>query len=318
MRIAVIGAGGIGGYFGGRLAAAGHEVALVARGEHLAALRRDGLTVDSPNGDFAVPPTGLTATGDTAEVGAVDVVLLCVKTWQLDEALKALPALMGPETAVITLQNGVEAPVQVAEAVGRDAVWPGTARIIALLAGPGRVRHVGGAGLLTFGEWDGRRSERVERFAEALTGAGVAVELPADPWVALWAKLLFVATAGGLCATVEAPFGVIREQAGTRAMAETAMAEVAAVAAADGVELPAGIVGETMAFLDGQPAEGTPSLHRDILEGKRSELDAWTGSVVRLGERTGTPTPVCAFVYGILSAREAHRRGPNPAAAPAG
>ncbi|MBB6034772.1 2-dehydropantoate 2-reductase [Phytomonospora endophytica] len=309
MRIAVIGAGGIGGYFGGRLAVAGHEVALVARGEHLAALRRDGLTVDSPKGDFTLAPAGFTATGDTGEVGPVDVVLLCVKTWQLDEAVKALPPLMGPGTAVITLQNGVEAPVEVAEAVGRDAVWPGTARIIALLAGLGHVRHVGGAGLLTFGEWDGRRSARVERFAEALNGAGVSVELPADPWVALWAKLLFVATAGGLCATVEAPFGVIREQAGTRAMVAAAMTEVAAVAAAEGVELPADIVDESMAFLDRQPAEGTPSLHRDILEGKRSELEAWTGSVVRLGKRTGTPTPVCAFVYTILSAREASRRG---------
>lgn len=309
MKIAVIGAGGIGGYFGGRLAAAGHDVALIARGEHLAALRRDGLAVDSPNGDLTLPASGFTATGDTAEVGPVDVVLLCVKTWQLDDVLPSLPPLMGPDTAVMTLQNGVEAPVQVAGVVGRDAVWPGTARIIALLSGPGRVRHVGGAGLLTFGEWDGRPSGRVERFAEALEGADVAVELPADPWVSLWSKLLFVATAGGLCATVEAPFGVIREQAATRAMAAEAMAEVAAVAKVNGVELPGDIVDESMAFLDRQPAEGTPSLHRDILEGKRSELDAWTGSVVRLGERTGTPTPVCRFIYGILSAREAHRRG---------
>lgn len=309
MRIAVIGAGGIGGYFGGRLAAAGHEVALIARGEHLAALRGDGLAVDSPNGDLALPASAFTATDDTGEVGPVDVVLLCVKTWQFDDVLTTLPPLMGPDTAVMTLQNGVEAPVQVAEVVGRDAVWPGTARIIALLSGPGRVHHVGGAGLLTFGEWDGPRSERVEAFAAALKGADVAVELPADPWVALWSKLLFVATAGGLCATVEAPFGVIREQATTRALAAEAMAEVAAVAKADGVELPGDIVAETMAFLDRQPAQGTPSLHRDILEGKRSELDAWTGSVVRIGERTGTPTPVCRFIYGVLSAREAHRRG---------
>ncbi|MEV0651111.1 2-dehydropantoate 2-reductase [Phytomonospora sp. NPDC050363] len=306
MRIAVIGAGGIGGYFGGRLAAAGHDVAFVARGEHLDALRRDGLTVESPHGDFTVAP--VTATADTAEVGPVDVVLLCVKTWQLGPAIDALGPLMGPETAVLTLQNGVEAPVEVAEAVGRDAVWPGTARIIALLAGPGRVRHVGGAGLLTFGEWDGGRSERVDRFREALTGAGVTSESPADPWVALWAKLLFVATAGGLCATVEAPFGVIRAQPETRAMVAEAMAEVAAVARASGVELGDAIVEESLAFLDRQPAEGTPSLHRDILDAKRSELDAWTGAVVRLGRRSGTPTPVCRFIHGVLAAREAHRR----------
>lgn len=303
MRIAVFGAGGIGGYFGGRLAAAGHEVSFVARGAHLAALRRDGLAVQSVAGDFTVAP--VRASDDTSEIGQVQVVLLCVKTWQLPDALAALPPLLAPGTAVLTTQNGVEAPDQVAAAVGREAVLPGIAKIFANISGPGQVTHVGGPASLAFAEWDSTASERVTRLREVLTGAGVAVAEPADIWAELWAKFLFVVPFGGLGAATGVPVGVLRSRPGTRRMLADAMTEIAQVANGLGIRLPSDIVPTTLGFIDMQPAAGLSSLQRDIWAGRPSELEAWTGAVVRLGEKAGTPTPVARFLYEVLSARVA-------------
>ena len=303
MKVAVIGVGGTGGYFGGRLAAGGHDVSIVARGAHLDALRSDGLIVDSVAGDFSIAP--VRATDDPRDVGKVDVVLLCVKTWQLTPAVAALQPLMDGGTAVVTVQNGVEAPAEVAEAVGRDSVLPGIARIFASLDGPGRVRHVGGPASLTFAEWDNRSTTRVERFRTALRDSGVPTDVPADIWVELWAKFLFVVPLGGLGAATGAPVGVLRSRPGTRRLLVDAMREIRGVGLAMGVRLADDIVDNTMAFLDQQPAAGTSSLQRDILSGNRSELDAWTGAVVRLGERTGTATPVNNVLYEVLCVREA-------------
>jgi 2-dehydropantoate 2-reductase len=178
MRIAVIGAGGVGGYFGGRLAVGGQDVTFVARGAHLEAIQRDGLTVASVAGDFRVSPAR--ATHDTAEVGAVDLVMVCVKTWQLAPAIDGLPPLMGPDTAVLTVQNGVEAPGLVAEAVGQESVLPGSAKVFASIERPGVVRHAGGPGSLAFAEWDNRASPRVETLRAALVEAGASVVVPDD------------------------------------------------------------------------------------------------------------------------------------------
>ncbi|UUN27855.1 2-dehydropantoate 2-reductase [Streptomyces sp. FIT100] len=301
MRIAVIGTGGVGGYFGGRLAAAGHDVTFVARGAHLDALRHDGLTVESAAGDFAVAP--VRATDDIAGIGEVDHVLLCVKTWQLAPAIAALPPLLGDGTAVVTLQNGVEAPHEVAGAVGREAVLPGTAKIIAQLDGPGRVRHTGGPGLLSFAEWDNRPTDRVERLRTALDGAGVAAVVSEDIWAELWTKFLFVVPPGGLGAVTDAPFGALRSRPGTRRLLVEAMTEIRQVAQALDIKLPDDVVPASMAFLDQQPAAGTTSLHRDLAAGNPSELEAWTGAVVRLGERTGTPVPVNRVLHEVLSLR---------------
>ncbi|MFJ6948982.1 2-dehydropantoate 2-reductase [Streptomyces wuyuanensis] len=301
MKTVVIGAGGIGGYFGGRLAAAGHDVRFVARGARLEALRRDGLTVRSPAGDLSLP---VRATDDPGEIGEADYVLVCVKTRQLPAVLGTLAPLIGPDTAVLPLQNGVEAPAEVAAAVGREAVVPGIAKIIAFLDGPGRIRHVGGAGSLTFGEWDNKETPRVTRLKDALDEAGVTAVVPDDIWRELWAKFLFVVPLGGLGAVTDATIGEFRSRPGTRRLLEEAMTEIHRLAQAHGVALPADIVPATLAFVDQQPAEGTSSLHRDIASGRPSELEAWTGAVVRLGERSGTPTPVNGFLYEVLGLRE--------------
>lgn len=307
MKVAVVGAGGIGGYFGGRLAAAGHDVRFVARGRHLEALRRDGLTVEGPAGQagFSVPAEALGATDDPAEIGPVDHVLLGVKTWQLPAALPLLKPLVEDGTGVLTTQNGVEAPAEVAEAVGREAVLPGSAKIITFLDGPGRIRHVGGLGSLTFGEWDDRPSARVEKLRGALDEAGVTAVVPKDIWAELWAKFLFVAPFGGLGAVTDAPIGALRARPGTRRLLADAMTEIQRVAKAAGTTLPDDIVTATLDFVDQQPAEGTSSLQRDMAAGLPSELEAWTGAVVRLGGSHGVPTPVNGFLYQVLGLREA-------------
>ncbi len=301
MKLVVIGAGGIGGYFGARLATAGAEVVFVARGAHLRALRETGLFVDSVSGDFRVHP--VTATDDPGEIGPADAVLLCVKTWQLPQAIPMLPTLVGPGTAVVTTQNGVDAPDQVAAAVGRDAVLPGLAKIFSSVAAPGRISHVGGPASLAFGEWDNRRTDRVSDLKALLRGAGVDASVPADIWAELWAKMLFVVPFGTLGAASGVPIGALRSRPGTRQALVEAMGEIEAIARARGIGLPSGIVEKTLTFVDQQPAGATSSLQRDLLAGRPSELEAWAGSVVRLGRESGVATPVHGLLYELLAAR---------------
>ncbi len=301
IRIAVLGTGGVGGYFGGRLAAAGHEVSFVARGEHLAALQRDGLAVESVAGDFSVAP--VRATDDTQEIGQVDYVLLGVKTWQLEPAIASLKPLIGPGTAVVTTQNGVEAPQQVADVVGQEAVLPGAIEVIAFVDGPGRVRQVGGAGKLTFGEWDNAVTPRVSALRDALNGSGLTGVVATDIWAALWQKFLALGSVGALATLANAPYGVLRTRPGTRQLMVESMTEIQEVAKATGINLPADAIDTTLAFLDSLPESGTTSLQRDINGGKPSELEAWTGAVVRLGQKSGTPTPLNNLLYELASAR---------------
>lgn len=305
-KVAVVGAGGVGGFFGGRLAAAGHDVRFVARGAHLEALRREGLGVESPDGDFTVRP--VRATDDPDEIGTADFVLLTVKTWQLEDALRSLTPLVGPDTGVVTLQNGVEAPDRVAEVVGREAVLPGVAKIIARVSGPGRIQHVGGEGSVTFGEWDNRDSDRVRRLRAALADASVKSPVAGDVWAELWAKFLFVVPFGSLGAVTDSGFGVLRSRAGTRALLTDGMREIERLAEAAGVKLPEGVVAATLDFIDAQPDRGTSSLQRDILAGLPSELEDWTGSVVRLATRYGIPAPVHGVLYEVLRLREEQRQ----------
>lgn len=299
MRIAVIGAGGIGGYFGGRLAAAGHDVTFVARGPHLAAIRDRGLKVSSVVGDFAVDPASVT--DDPGSIGVVDAVLLAVKTWQLEPALAALPALVGDDTAVITTQNGVEAPEQVAAVVGERAVLPGIAKIFAFIDEPGSVAHAGGPASLAFAEWDNGSSERVLRLRQAITDAGAVAPAPDDIWAELWSKMLFVVPFGGLGAALDATVGELRTTPAWRSLLVDAMREVEAVARARGVRLPASVVAGTMAFVDDQPAGATTSLQRDVLADRPSELDAWTGAVVRLGAEADVPVPLHRLLLEVLT-----------------
>ena len=195
--IAVVGVGGVGGYLGARLVSAGCDVRFLARGENLTALRRNGLRItNSVSGDWSVDK--LRASDDPRDIGKVDFVFLCVKTWQLSAAIEALSSMVGEHTAVVTMQNGVEAPEQVAAQIGRGHVIPGNIRVVATAVGPGEVRHVGGPAALSFAELDGGASDRVMRLREVVRGASLTVLEPANIWVDLWAKFLLVVPIGSV------------------------------------------------------------------------------------------------------------------------
>jgi 2-dehydropantoate 2-reductase len=248
MRIAIFGTGGVGGYFGGRLAQAGEEVIFIARGQHLQALHTHGLRVDSPKGDFVIE--SVQATDAPGEVGEVDVVLLGVKAWQVPEAAQAIRPLVGPETVVLPLQNGVEAPTQLAEVLGAEHIIGGLCRIISFVAGPGHIRHAGADPFIQFGELANRRSDRVEKLRQALAKSiGITAEISPDIQVAMWQKFLLIVGWSGMGAITRAPVGTYLSLPQTRHMLQGVMQEVWSVARAHNIALPAEIVDKTITFM---------------------------------------------------------------------
>lgn len=309
MKIAVVGSGAVGGYFGGRLAQAGHDVTFIARGAHLEAILQDGLHVESLQGDFTIHPAK--ATDRPEEIGTVDVVLCCVKTWQVSAAAAAMMRpLVASETVVIPLQNGVEAHTTLAETLGSDHVLPGTCRLISMIKAPGRIAHVGAEPFVSFGELDGQPSERAEAIAGAFAEAqGLSVAVSADILADLWKKFMLIAPWGGVGALTRAPIGVMRSVPETRAMLENSICEVFAVATAHDVILDAAAADNIIRFIDKLPHDGTASMQRDIMAGRPSELHEQTGAVVRFGEAAGVATPVNRFIYHSLLPLEQKARG---------
>ncbi len=307
MRIAIFGSGAVGGYFGGRLAQAGEEVVFIARGEHLKALLTHGLRVDSLKGDFVVQPVH--ATDDPAQVGVVDVVLVGIKTWQVPEAAEAMRPLVGPETFVLPLQNGLEAAAQLAAVLGVQHVLGGLCGIFSFIAGPGHIRHAATEPFVKFGEMDNRPTERVERLRRTFTRAGVMAEIPPDIQASLWMKFLFVAPISGVGAVTRAPIGVWRSLPETRQMAQQGLREIMAAARARDIALPEDAMNTIMARFDSLPPEATSSMQRDVMEGRPSELDAQIAVVVRFGQEANVATPLHAFIYHSLLPMELRARG---------
>jgi len=308
MRIAIFGTGGVGGYFGGRLAQTGADVVFIARGEHLRAMRKHGLKIDSIKGDFVVHP--IQATDDPEEIDPVDVVLVGVKAWQISEAAQAMRPMVGPETFVVPLLNGVEAPTQLAGVLGTEHVVGGLCGCISFIAGPGHISHVGADPFIHFGELDNRISERVESLRRAFAQVtGVTVEIPPDIQVAIWRKFLMVASWSGIGSITRAPLGTFLGLPGTRQMLQGVMQEVFSVAHARDIALPKDVVGKTLAFMDSLPPNGTASMQRDIMEGRPSELEAQNGAAVRLGQAVGVATPLNTFIYNSLLPLELKARG---------
>ena len=308
MRIAVFGAGGVGGYFGGRLAQAGHDVAFVARGAHLRAMRERGLAVESPAGDFVVDP--VRATERPEEIGPVEAVLVCVKAWQVPEAAAALGPLLGDDTFVVPLQNGIEAADQLAAAVGPGRVVGGLCRIVSYVTAPGRVRHASTAPSIEIGERNGRPSARVEALAAAFAPAiGVRLMVSPDIEAAAWRKFLFIAPLSGVGALAGQPIGAWRHDPAWRAMLRAAMEEIARLAEARGVALGEGAVESAVRAVDAQAEDATASMQRDLLAGRPSELEQQNGAVVRLARAAGLETPVNAEILDRLLPLERRSRG---------
>jgi 2-dehydropantoate 2-reductase len=298
MKIAIMGAGGVGGYFGARLANSGQDVWFVARGAHLAAMRERGLQVYSANGDVLVKPCQ--ATDSPARVGTADIVMITVKLWSTQEALRDAAPMVGAGTAVVSFQNGVVAVDQIQAAYGPARTLGGVANIAALIEQPGVIRHTGTMAQLTFGELDGTLSPRVQALAAACEKAGIMHKASDDIRKAIWEKYVFLVAASGMTALIRLPLGPIREDPDTRALLAQIMSEVAAVGRAKGVTLDADLVDKLLVRLDGLPRPMVASMLGDLERGNRLELPWLAGGVVAMGKETGVPTPANQLVYAAL------------------
>ncbi len=298
MKIAVMGAGGVGGYFGARLAQSGADVTFIARGAHGAAIREKGLRVYSPNGDVLVQPAK--AVSDPAAIGPVDIVMFCVKLWDVESAAELCRPLIGPGTAVICFQNGVDAEERAATVLGAAHVAGGVAAIAALIDEPGTIRHTGTMAWLKFGEMNGLASPRLEAFAEACAKANFEASLSPDITADIWRKFAFLAPLAGATAATRMPIGPILADDDTRRLFVDLIAETVAVGRATGAHLEDGIEDKQLAFARGLPAEMKASMLGDLERGNRLELPWLTGAVVRLGRDLGVPTPVSDTVFAVL------------------
>ncbi|MGC4001522.1 MAG: 2-dehydropantoate 2-reductase [Anaeromyxobacter sp.] len=298
MRVAIVGAGGVGGLLAALLSRAGEDVAVVSRGATLDALRARGLALDSPLGRFTCRPD---AAEDPAALGVADAVLVAVKAWQVAELAPRLRPLVGSETVVVPLQNGVEAPERLAAALG-SAVAGATIHVLAWQVGPAQVRHGGYPPRVTLGaRGQAALAPRLARLADALQRAGVGAKVVEDVDRALWEKLMLVEPWGAVGAAARAPVGVLCSVAPTRALLRGAIGEVGAVARARGVALPEGVEDATLAALEAITPEATVSMQRDLGQGLRSELDDQTGAVVRLAGPAGVPVPIHAALHAALA-----------------
>ena len=309
MRIAIFGSGGVGGYFGARLAQTGEDVTFIARGEHLRALLNSGLKVDSIDGDFVVHPAK--ATADPSEVGPVDLVILGVKAWQVPDAARAIKPMVDTGSAVLPLENGVDAPSQLAAELGDERVIGGLCKIVSFIVGPGHIRHAGFEPSVVLGELDNRRSERVRKIHKAFAKAGVNATIATDIQVSLWTKFLFISAFSGVGAVTGEPAGKIRANPETRGQLVRAMEEVYSLARARGVNLPEDSVEKALASVDGLPDEATSSMQRDIAAGKPSELESQNGAVVRMAHEAGVKAPTHESIYSALRPLEIKARKPR-------
>jgi 2-dehydropantoate 2-reductase len=303
MKIAIIGAGGVGGFFGARLQQAGADVHFVARGAHGAAMRVEGLRVESPLGDIHLPRVNVT--DNPADIGPADIVWLAVKLWDMDAAITSMRPLMAPHTGVISFQNGVEKDDILREAFGDRAVMGGVAYIATNIDRPGVIKHTGTMQRLVFGEYDGRRSPRAESLLEAAVRGGINAELSDDIRKAIWEKFVFLVGLSGSTTTMRETIGPIRSNPRSRRFLSELMRETVAVGRALGVALPADFAEQRLAFVDGLPEQMTSSMHHDLKAGKRLEVSWLSGGVAQLGERTGVPTPMNRAVWDILAIHEA-------------
>jgi 2-dehydropantoate 2-reductase len=307
MRIAVAGAGGVGGLLAGLLARAGHEVALVARGAHAEAIRREGLRVTSPLGSFTARMAAVAE--DPAALGPAEAVLVGVKAWQVAELAPRLAPLLARGGVAVPFQNGVEAAGRLAAALGDARVAGGLIAVLAWIDGPGAVKHMGGRPRVKMGPRAEGQAAPLEALARALRDAGAEVELVDDVERASWEKFLLIEPWGAVAAAARAPVGVVRSVPETRALLVRAQEELAAVGRARGVALPAEAAARTLAVIDGVPAEATSSMQRDLGAGRPSELEDQVGAVVRLAREVGVAVPIHETILAALLPQERAARG---------
>lgn len=299
MKIAVMGSGGVGGYFGARLVQAGCDVAFVARGAHLAAMRERGLTVESQLGDVHLPEVRVT--DDPATLEPVDLVLFSVKLSDTATAARSIASLFGPNTGIVSFQNGVQKDDVLRKEFGDKAVMGGVGYIATAIKEPGVILHTGTMQRLVFGEYDGRRSERAEAFLDACKKGGIDAELSDDIRRRIWEKFVFLVGLSGATTAMRLPIGPIRENPLARGFLFDLIREAVTVGRALGVALPENYAEDRLAFVDGLPADMTASMHHDLERGKPLEVTWLSGAVVELGATVNVPTPANRAVRDILA-----------------
>lgn len=293
-----MGTGGIGGYFGGLLAKNGQDVTFIARGPHLQAIREKGLLVKSVFGDFDVSPAQ--ATDKPSEVGIADLIIVATKTYHTDDAAQAIKPMIGPDTVIMSLQNGVDSAIRIGPVVGMDHMIGGATWLSAAIEAPGVIGQYSQFRRIAFGEFNGQKTTRVEKIYDALNKTGATIDLVDDINKILWTKYVFIASAAAIGCLTRATFGEYRQIPKTRAVLTEAINEVKSVAQANGILLDADITDKTLAFIDGSAPGIKTSMHRDIEAGKVSELESMIGFIVQLGKKLNVQTPVMSFAYAML------------------
>jgi 2-dehydropantoate 2-reductase len=311
MRFGIMATGGVGGYFGGMLSRAGEEVRFIARGHHLNAIRGHGLRIESVvPGDFTVK--NVFASDDPAEAGPCDVILYCVKTVANDSVIPDIAPMVGPETVIINLQNGVDNEERLAAAYGEDRVMGGAVYIFTAVEGPGHIRQIGGPRRIVFGELKGGNSPRGEKILARMKAAELNAELSEDIQVELWTKFIFICAISGMTALTRSPIGEIMEYPGTKRMTREVMREVYQVGRAKGVHLPENADEDRFRFIDEQNPASKGSLCHDLEAGRRLEIDTLSGAVSRIGREVGVPTPLNDYIYDTLKLADLQTEGAIP------
>ena len=304
MRIAVLATGAVGGYFGARLAAAGHDVFFIARGANRDAIRSRGLKVDSVLGDLLLESPNVT--DDPAEIGPVDIVLFAVKLWDTEQAARQALPLIGPQTRVVPLQNGIDGPDQIASILGAEAIAPGSAYIATVLSSPGVVTHTSPFARMVVGRSDGKPDAPLKAFTDAAAAAGIDVSLSETIDRERWQKFVFLVGLSGATASTRMPLGPILKDSDTRALFHDLMREVVMIGRAKGIALPEDFAGDRLKFGETSPPTLKASMLHDLERGNRLELDWLSGHVVKLGRELGVATPANEAVYKVL---KLHRMG---------
>ena len=298
MKILIMGTGGVGGYYGGLLAQQGNEVTFIARGAHLYAIRHDGLTVKSVHGDFKVFP--VSATDDPAKVEPVNLVLFSVKTYHTDEAAEAIRPVLGPQTAVLSLQNGVDAGERIGRRIGGEHVIGGATWLSSAVEAPGVIKQISQFRRIVLGEPGGGMSQRIQSIFEVLHQTGMTVEISENIQKVLWTKFVFISAVSSIGSLTRLPMGDYRSVPESRHLLSSIMQEVEALAHAQGIALEADVVSRSLEFIDNSGPHIKPSMQLDVESGRRTELDSMVGVIGRKGRELGVPTPAADFVYGAL------------------
>jgi 2-dehydropantoate 2-reductase len=302
MKIAIMGTGGVGGYYGGLLARSGQDVTFIARGAHLRAIREQGLKVKSVHGDFTVPPAK--ATDTPAEVGPMDMILFATKTYQTDEAAQLITPMVAQNTVIVSLQNGIDAADRIARVVGMEHMLGGVTWLSAAVEAPGLIGQYSQFRRIALGEFSGETTPRLKAAFDALQATGATVEVSDVILKVLWTKFVFIAPVMAMGSLTRVTFGEYRNVPEARTVLTEAISEVAAVAKAKGVTLDKDVVDTTLAFIDSSAPGIKPSMQRDVESGKPSELEAMIGAVIHLGAEHNVPTPAMKFAYAMLKPGE--------------